>query len=318
MILYYMKNVLLLENIDQVATDYFLKHGYAVKTHPHALDESGLMQELEDITLLGIRSKTKITESVIKKSRKLKAVGAFCIGTDQIDLTSAKKHELRVFNAPFSNTRSVAELALGEMIMLARGVTEKNNTMHEGIWKKSAVNSFELRGKKLGIIGYGNIGMQLSVLAEALGMRVIFYDLIDRLSFGNAHKCTSMKALLKEADVISIHVDGRKANTNLIGQKEFSDMKDGVIFLNLSRGKIVDLDALTDALLAKKVLGAAIDVFPQEPGKNGEGFSSRLQHIQNVILTPHIAGSTKEAQADIARFVSRKLVEYHIAIKDNI
>lgn len=305
-----MEKVLLLENIDTKAVDFFTSQGYDVKTYPQALSGEELRTEIKKATLLGIRSKTKVTAEVIGWAQNLKAIGAFCIGTDQIDLKACRENKIAVFNAPFSNTRSVAELALGEIIMLMRGVMDKSLKMHTGIWQKSAKGSFEIRGKTLGIIGYGNIGSQLGILAELLGMRVLFYDIQDKLPLGNAQKCKKLIDLLSNSDVISVHVDGRKDNNHLIGESEFMFMKEGVFFLNVSRGKIVDVDALARNLRSGKIAGAAVDVFPQEPPKNGVGFITPLQSIPNVILTPHIAGSTEEAQEDIAKFVSQKLHDF--------
>ncbi|MEO6508820.1 MAG: phosphoglycerate dehydrogenase, partial [Patescibacteria group bacterium] len=236
--------------------------------------------------------------------------GAFCIGTNQIDLAVAATKGVAVFNAPYSNTRSVVELTLGEIIMLSRQTFTKSQKLHKGEWDKSAEGSHEVRGKRLGIIGYGNIGSQLSVLAEMMGMEVYFYDIVDKLALGNAQKCGSLKELLKLADIVTVHVDGRKANTNFIGDPEFKLMKGNVIFLNASRGFIVDLEALTKHIISGHIRGAAIDVFPYEPKNNKEAFISPLQNLPNVILTPHVGGSTLEAQKGIAEFVSRKLMEF--------
>jgi D-3-phosphoglycerate dehydrogenase len=237
-------------------------------------------------------------------------IGAFCIGTNQINLEEATRKGVAVFNAPFSNTRSVVELAIAEMIMLIRNITDKSDKMHRGEWDKSAQGSFEVRGKKLGLIGYGNIGTQLSVIAESLGMKVFYYDTEERLSLGNATKCRTMKEVLEQADVISLHVDGRESNTNLIGAREFELMKKGVIFINLSRGHVVDIQALRENILSGKVAGTAIDVFPYEPVSNSEEFKSELRGLPNTILTPHIGGSTLEAQENIGNFVPGKVMEY--------
>lgn len=304
-----MKKVLLLENIDQAAHALFQQAGYEVVAIPHALLEDDLMQALIGIEILGIRSKTKVSKKVLSRAKALRVIGAFCIGTDQIDLAACQQQDVAVFNAPFSNTRSVAELALGEIIMLSRRIFEKSSLMHQGMWQKSAQGSHEIRGKTLGIIGYGNIGSQLSVLAECLGMQVYYYDLIDVLPMGNAKKCTSMEEVFEQSDVVSVHVDGRKENRGLITEKLLRHSKHGALFLNLSRGKVVDLAGLATCLQEGIIAGAAIDVFPEEPEKNGE-FVSVLQKLPNVILTPHIAGSTQEAQADIGTFVARKLVSY--------
>ncbi len=301
---------LLLENIDQKAVDNFKEEGYQVELLKSALDEEELSKKIKGVSILGIRSKTKITKNILDKADKLKVIGAFCIGTDQMDLSSVTKKGIVAFNAPFQNTRSVVELAIGEMIMLLRGVTDKNNLLHQGIWDKSAKGSNEIRGKKLGIVGYGNIGSQLSILAEGLGMEVYFYDIIEKLSLGNAKRCQTLEELLKISDIITIHVSGDRVNTNLIGQKEFQKMKDGVVFLNLSRGFIVDIKALEGAIRSGKVRGAALDVFPKEPKGKDDPFVSKLQGLPNTILTPHIAGSTQEAQKEIGYFVSSKIIDY--------
>jgi D-3-phosphoglycerate dehydrogenase len=302
--------VLLLENIHESAIARFKKEGYKVKTVAKALSEEELIEELSDISILGIRSKTEITKKVLQSAPKLAAIGAFCIGTNQIDLEAAADQGVVVFNAPYSNTRSVVELVIGEMILLIRGIVDKSNKLHEGVWDKSAAGSNEVRGKTLGIVGYGNIGSQLSVIAENLGMKVIFYDLETKLALGNAVQAKSMADVLSKSDIVTIHVDGRVSNKNLIGTKEFAKMKEGVIFLNLSRGFVVDIDALTHALKSGKVRGAAVDVFPKEPHGKGEKFESALLGLDNVILTPHIGGSTEEAQHNIGEFVSEKLATY--------
>ncbi len=275
-----------------------------------ALDEEELIAALDGVDLLGIRSKTQVTRRVLESRPDLMAVGAFCIGTNQIDLQAATDTATAVFNAPYSNTRSVVELALAEIIAMARHLTDRSGELHRGEWNKSAKGSHEIRGRKLGIVGYGNIGSQLSVIAEAMGMQVYFYDIADRLALGNAHKCSSLQQLLETAEVISLHVDGREENTDLFGADEFAMMRDRALFLNLCRGFVVDLDALRDNLLSGHIAGAAVDVYPEEPKKNGEPFTSVLQGIPNVILTPHIGGSTQEAQEDIGHFVSGKLLDY--------
>ena len=302
--------VLLLENVHPAAIQLFEQEGFNVEIRKGALDEDELIEAIRDVSILGIRSKTNVTERVLEHANKLMAVGAFCIGTNQIDLDACTRKGVAVFNAPYSNTRSVVELAIGEIIMLIRSVVPKSNLMHQGGWDKSAKNSFEVRGKKLGLIGYGNIGTQLSVVAEALGMEVYFYDVVDKLALGNARKCKSLDELLAIADIISLHPDGRKENKNLISYREFSLMKNGVIFLNLSRGHVVDIPALVEAVERGKVAGAGIDVFPQEPKTNNEEFMSALRNLPNVILTPHIGGSTEEAQENIGNFVPTKLLEY--------
>lgn len=311
--------VLLLENIESAAAENFTKEGYQVEALKSALTEDELITRIKDASILGIRSKTKVTKNVLKNARKLKCIGAFSIGTDQLDSDEAARAGVAIFNAPYQNTRSVVELAIGEMIVLMRGVIDKNNKAHSGIWDKTAVNSNEIRGKTLGIIGYGSIGSQLSILAESLGMEVIFYDNIEKLALGNAKKALTLDELLKKSDVISLHVTGDpKANANLISEKEFSKMKDGVIFLNLARGFIVDVKALVKNIKSGKIRGAGIDVFPSEPKGNtstgsvqgGEPFTTELAGLPNVILTPHIAGSTEEAQKNIAQFVSRKIIDF--------
>jgi D-3-phosphoglycerate dehydrogenase len=262
------------------------------------------------VHILGIRSKTKVTVKALEAADKLMAVGAFCIGTNQVNLEACTKAGIAVFNAPFSNTRSVVEMVIGEMIMLMRGTFPKSVGLHQGKWDKSASHSYEIRGKKLGIVGYGNIGSQLSVLAEALGMQVYYYDVEEKLALGNAKKMNSLKDLLRKSDVVTLHVDGRAENKGLIGTREFKMMKDGVIFLNLSRGHVVDIDALRKHIDNGKVRGAAVDVFPKEPGSNSEPFESPLLGLPNVILTPHIGGSTIEAQKNIAVYVPDTLISY--------
>jgi D-3-phosphoglycerate dehydrogenase len=260
--------------------------------------------------VLGIRSKTMVTARVLENANRLMAIGAFCIGTNQIDLKEATQRGIAVFNAPYSNTRSVVELVIGQIIILIRKIADKSAAMHLGKWDKSATGSFEIRGKKLGILGYGNIGSQLSVLAESMGMKVIYYDREEKLALGNATKCKSLQELLETADVVSLHVDGRKENNNLISRREFGWMKKGVIFLNLSRGHVVDIAALKENILSGKVAGCAIDVFPHEPKSNNEEFVSELRGLPNTLLTPHIGGSTLEAQENIAQFVSGKFLDY--------
>ena len=302
--------VLLLENIDPLAVETFKSEGYEVESLSTALDEMELIEKIKDVSILGIRSKTEVTEKVISHAKKLLTIGAFCIGTNQISLKTSSENGIVVFNAPFSNTRSVVELVLGEIIMLSRNVFDKSKNLHKGIWDKSAAGSHEVRGKKLGIVGYGNIGSQLSVLAEMMGMQVYFYDTSDKLALGNTRKCGSLKELLKIADIVTIHVDGKKSNTNLIGESEFKLMKQKVIFLNLSRGFIVDIEALAKNIKSGKVAGAAVDVFPYEPKNNKEPFISPLQSLPNVILTPHLGGSTLEAQRSIGQFVSAKITDF--------
>ncbi|UBZ07045.1 phosphoglycerate dehydrogenase [Salegentibacter mishustinae] len=303
-------NVLLLENVHQDAVDIMKKEGYNVSVHPGAMDEDELCEKIKDVSVIGIRSKTHLTEKVLENANRLIAVGAFCIGTNQIDLQACLKKGVAVFNAPYSNTRSVVELAIGEIILLMRNLPDKMRLMHEGKWEKSANKSFETRGKKLGIIGYGNIGAQLSVMAESVGFDVYYYDVEEKLPMGNVTKCNSLKELLETVDIVTLHVDGRKENKDIIGEKEFGYMKDNVIFLNLSRGHVVDIKALKKNIESGKIMGAGIDVYPQEPKTNNEEFVSELRNLPNVILTPHIGGSTLEAQENIGNFVPGKIIEY--------
>jgi D-3-phosphoglycerate dehydrogenase len=303
-------NVLLLENVHPVAVALLKAEGFNVETYHAALTEEELCERIKNVSVLGIRSKTQVTAKVLENANRLMAIGAFCIGTNQIDLATATKKGIAVFNAPFSNTRSVVELAIAEMIMLMRNIVDKSVKMHKGIWDKSAKGSFEVRGKKLGLVGYGNIGTQLSVIAESLGMKVLYYDVEERLSLGNAVKCKSLKEVLEQADVISLHVDGRASNANLIGEREFALMKKGVIFINLSRGHIVDIKALRENIVNGKVAGCAIDVFPYEPVSNDEEFVSELRGLPNTILSPHIGGSTSEAQENIGNYVPGKIMDY--------
>ena len=303
-------NILLLENVHPVAVESLREEGFKVETEKGALSEAELCERIRDVSVLGIRSKTQVTKKVLENANRLMTIGAFCIGTNQIDLKTATDKGIAVFNAPFSNTRSVVELAVAEMIMLIRNIPDKSVKMHQGGWDKSASGSFEVRGKKLGIVGYGNIGTQLSVLAEALGMKVLYYDREEKLALGNATKCRSLNELLEQADIVSLHVDGRESNKNMIGQREFEAMKAGVIFINLSRGHVVDIHALKESILAGKVAGCAIDVFPEEPSSNAEEFVSVLRGLPNTILTPHIGGSTSEAQENIGYFVPAKITDY--------
>lgn len=298
---------LLLENIHSEAVRLLGERGIEVDSRPGALDEDELIAALDGVDLLGIRSKTTVTAKVLESAPDLIAVGAFCIGTNQIDLAAAAEQGTVVFNAPFSNTRSVVELVVAEIISLARRLSEKNAKMHAGEWDKSATGAHEIRGRTLGIVGYGNIGSQLSVVAEAIGMRVIFYDVEDKLALGNARRCDTLDELLGEADTVSLHVDGRSGNAGLFGAEQFAAMRPRSIFLNLCRGFVVDHESLRDHLVSGHIAGAAVDVFPSEPKKAGEAFTSSLQNLPNVILTPHIGGSTQEAQEDIGRFVAGKL-----------
>lgn len=301
--------VLLLENIHADAEAAFAAAGFDVERIPHSPTRKVLAQGLPGVSVLGIRSKTRIAAELLDRSPELQAVGAFCIGTDQIDIEACNRRGVAVFNAPYSNTRSVVELALAEMILLLRGVFDRSVDLHKGIWGKSSEGFHEIRGKKLGIVGYGNIGSQLSVLAEALGMEVYYNDLDEKLTLGNARKC-ALDELLRVADIVTVHVDGRESNRGLFGEREFAAMKDGAVFLNLSRGFVADVDALARTLRSGKLRGAAVDVFPEEPKSNKEPFSSPLQGIPNVLLTPHIGGSTEEAQQGIGGFVAGRILEY--------
>ncbi len=302
--------VLLLENIHPGAAARLSKDGYQVETVARALDEDELIGAIGGVQLLGIRSGTHVTERVLDAAPGLLAVGAFCIGVNQIDLGAASRQGIAVFNAPFSNTRSVVELALAEIIALTRHLTDKNAQMHAGMWDKAATGSHEVRGRRLGIVGYGNIGGQLSVLAESLGMTVFFYDTADKLALGNARRCGSLQELLEISDVVTLHVDGRPGNSGLFGAEEFAAMRPGSLFLNLSRGFVVDHAALRQNIGSGHLAGAAVDVFQQEPRGRGEEFTSELRGLPNVILTPHVGGSTEEAQQDIGEFVAGKLHDY--------
>lgn len=301
---------LLLENVHADAAAALRSEGYRVETLSDALPEAELARAIKGVSLLGIRSKTRVSAKVLAAADRLLSVGCFCIGTEQVDLSAAGAAGVAVFNAPYSNTRSVVELAIGEIVMLYRRVTEGSSILHAGGWRKSAQGCQEVRGRTLGIIGYGRIGSQLSVLAESLGMVVIYHDLEERLSLGNARKCKSLAELLAKSDVVSLHVDGRAGNTNLIGARELKKMKPGTLLVNLSRGQIVDLDALARSLRSGHLGGAAVDVFPEEPMSNRDPFDSPLRGIPNVILTPHIGGSTAQAQQDIGVFVAARLVDY--------
>ncbi|MCL4113533.1 UNVERIFIED_CONTAM: hypothetical protein GTU68_011185 [Idotea baltica] len=301
--------ILLLENVHPAAFDKFSGDGFSVELVDKAIPEEELIEKIKGVHVLGIRSKTQVTEKVLEAADKLLVVGAFCIGTTQIDLKTARNKGIVVFNAPYSNTRSVVELAIGQIIMLMRNVFPRSTEIHNGQWNKTAINSREVRGKNLGIVGYGNIGKQLSVLAEALGMRVYYYDVDDKLALGNAVKCNTLEDLLNVSDVVTLHIDDNKANKNFIGEREIAQMKKGAILINLSRGFVVDIKALVGALKSGKLGGAAVDVYPEEPRSNGD-FITELQGLTNVILTPHVGGSTEEAQRDIADFVPNKIMDY--------
>ncbi len=298
---------LLLENIHPSATEVFGHHGIEVDARTGAMSEDELIEALPGFGLLGIRSNTKLTDRVLESASDLLAAGAFCIGTNQIDLSAAVGRGIAAFNAPYSNTRSVVELVIGEIIALARRLPEKTQRMHDGVWDKSAQGSHEIRGRVLGIVGYGNIGSQLSVVAEAVGLRVIYFDTTDRLAHGNAQRVATLDDLLGQADVVTLHVDGRPGNAGLFGAEQFKKMKPRSMFINASRGMVVDDVALRDHILSGHIAGAALDVFPVEPKRQGEAFESALRGLDNVILTPHVGGSTQEAQEEIGRFVSGKL-----------
>jgi len=303
--------ILFLENISDTAVKNFSKHGYVqVEKITKALGEEDLVREIKDVHILGIRSKTHITPKVLDAAKKLQAIGCFCIGVNQVDLHSATEHGIAVFNAPYSNTRSVAELVIAASIMLIRRIPDKNKSAHEGIWMKDSKGSYELRGKTLGIIGYGNIGTQVSVLAEAFGMKVMFYDVETKLPMGNAVDAKSLRELVRKSDVVTLHVPETPQTKNLINKTTLKHFKKGSILINYARGEVVDLDALQVVLKNGQLSGAAIDVYPWEPEKNGDKFQTPLQNIPNVILTPHIGGSTEEAQQNIGEDVSMKLFHF--------
>jgi D-3-phosphoglycerate dehydrogenase len=303
--------ILLLEGVHDNAVQEFRELGYTnVESLPVALDEAELIEKIQGVHMLGIRSRTRVTDKVLAAANRLMTIGCFCIGTNQVALDVARRAGIPVFNAPYSNTRSVAELVLGEIVMLLRRIPEKSHQAHEGLWNKSAANSFELRGKTLGIIGYGHIGSQLSILAEAMGMKVRYFDIEKKLAIGNAQPINSLEGLLGEADVVSLHVPATPQTKNMIGEAEIRAMRKGSYLINASRGNVVVIDALAKALSDRHLLGAAIDVFPVEPAANGEEFVSPLRGLPNVILTPHIGGSTHEAQANIGNEVAEKLIKY--------
>ncbi|SEA99821.1 phosphoglycerate dehydrogenase [Marinobacterium iners] len=303
--------ILLLEGVHQSAIDTLNAQGYTnIEFHTGSLPEEELIEKVRDAHFVGIRSRTQLTRKVFEAAEKLVAVGCFCIGTNQVDLQAATEGGIAVFNAPYSNTRSVAELVLAEAIILLRGVAEKNAKAHRGVWLKSANNSYEIRGKKLGIVGYGSIGSQLSVLAEGLGMNVYFYDVVTKLPLGNAKQVSSMPELLGMCDIVTLHVPELPSTKNMMGATQFDQIKQDAIFINAARGTVVDIDALCEALKAGKLLGAAIDVFPVEPRSNNDEFISPLREFDNVILTPHVGGSTMEAQENIGYEVAEKLIKY--------
>ncbi|EGQ8591664.1 phosphoglycerate dehydrogenase [Vibrio cholerae] len=303
--------ILLLEGLHPSSVEVLQAAGYSnIEYHKGSLEEAELIEAIKDVHFVGIRSRSNLTEKVINAAEKLVAIGCFCIGTNQVDLNAAAKRGIPVFNAPFSNTRSVAELVLGEILLLLRGIPEKNALAHRGIWKKSADNSYEARGKRLGIIGYGHIGTQLGIIAENLGMHVYFYDIESKLSLGNATQVHTLSELLNKCDVISLHVPETAGTKNMMGAEEFARMKPGAIFINAARGTVVDISALCNALESGHIAGAAIDVFPEEPASNKEPFESPLMKFDNVILTPHVGGSTQEAQENIGIEVAGKLAKY--------
>ncbi|MPV37073.1 phosphoglycerate dehydrogenase [Georgenia subflava] len=308
-----MARALLLENPHTDADPILAAAGLEVVRHPSAMDEDELIAALDGVDVLGIRSTTHVTERVLAAHPGLTAIGTFSIGTNQIDLRAAARRGIAVFNAPFSNTRSVVELAVGEIIALTRRLTVRDKALHAGVWDKTAAGSHEVRGRTLGIIGYGNIGTQLSVVAEALGMRVVFFDNAEKLALGNAHRMGSLAEVLAVADVVTLHVDGRAGNAGMFGREQFDQMKHGAAFLNLSRGFLVDYTALREKILDGSISGAAVDVFADEPRKNGDPFDSELRGLPNVILTPHVGGSTQEAQVNIGHFVAGKLSKYYRA-----
>jgi D-3-phosphoglycerate dehydrogenase / 2-oxoglutarate reductase len=305
-----MKKVLLLENIHPLARDLFLKEGFQVDTLKGALTEAELAQKVPGYDILGIRSKTYLTPAFFEAAKSVGTVGCFCVGTNQVDLNSARSHGVVVFNAPFSNTRSVAEMVLAEIVMLSRKLGTRNNEMHQGIWNKSSTQCFEVRGKTLGIVGYGNIGTQVSYLAEAFGMRVVFYDIISKLPLGNAKPMSSLEELMAEADFVTLHVPATDGTRNMIGAEEIKQMHPGSYLINASRGDIVDLKALQAAIESKHIAGCALDVYPEEPENNIPNYPSPMKGLENVILTPHIGGATEEAQVNIGREVASTLIRF--------
>jgi D-3-phosphoglycerate dehydrogenase len=302
--------ILLLEGVHTAAGDRFVQAGYRPEFVKHAYDEDELCQAIASVHILGIRSKTNVTKRVLEQAKHLLAIGCFCIGTDQVDLDEAARRGIPVFNAPFSNTRSVAELALAEVVMLARRAAHKSQLLHSGVWEKSAEGCFEVRNKSIGIVGYGHIGPQVGLLAEAFGMKVFFYDVVSKLPLGNATPVSSLKELLEVSDFVSLHVPDTSETRSMIGAKELELMKPGSFLLNLSRGRVVDLDAVSAAIQSGRLAGAAVDVFPEEPKSNADAFSSPLMGLPNVILTPHIGGSTLEAQRNIGLEVTSTFVKF--------
>jgi D-3-phosphoglycerate dehydrogenase len=304
-------NILMLEKISESATEVFLNGGYAkIKKLSGALSEKDLLAAIKGVHILCVRSKTQITEKIVAEADKLLAIGCFCIGVNQVDLKAATANGIAVFNAPYSNTRSVAELVIGSCVMLIRKIVDKNTAAHQGVWLKEAKGSYELRGKTLGIIGYGNIGSQVSVMAEAMGMNVIYYDIVPKLPHGNARQAGDLPELLKKSNIVTLHVPGDASTRNIINEHTLAHLQKGAMLINYSRGDVVDLAALKLYIQNGVIAGAAVDVFPQEPEKNGDAFTTVLQNLPNVILTPHIGGSTEEAQASIGLDVSSKLIQY--------
>lgn len=303
--------ILFLENVSDKAVQFFSDNGYTqIEKIPGALSEEELIKRIKDVHILGIRSKTHISGKVLQAASKLQAIGCFCIGVNQVDLKAATRYGVSVFNAPYSNTRSVAELVIGLSIMLMRRITDKNTAAHQGTWLKEAKGSYELRGKTMGIIGYGNIGTQVSIISESLGMRVLYYDQETKLPLGNASVCKTIKQVLAESDIVSLHVPDTALTRNLINEAQLKHFKPGALLINCARGEVVDLEALAAAIKSGQLGGAAVDVFPWEPEKNGDAFQTPLQGLSNVILTPHIGGSTEEAQVNIGEDVSLKLFNY--------
>ena len=302
--------VLLLENVHASATEAFRQEGFQVEAMTGALKEDELKKKIQDVHILGIRSKTQVTDAALAEGKRLLTLGCFCIGTNQVDLVSANRHGVPVFNAPFSNTRSVAELVIAEVVVLSRQLGDRSREVHEGKWRKVAAGCNEVRGKTLGIVGYGHIGPQVGVLAEAMGMRVVYFDIATKMPMGNNSAKRSLDEVLEESDFVTLHVPETPQTKNMMGKAELARMRAGSYLINLSRGSVVDIDALADALRTNRLAGAAVDVFPEEPESNGDGFKSPLQGLANVILTPHIGGSTSEAQASIGLEVSTSLVKF--------
>ena len=302
--------VLLLENIHSVATDIFKSEGYQVENLPGALKEDELIERIRDAHILGIRSKTSVTERVLKEAKHLLTLGCFCIGTNQVELEAAKIRGIPVFNAPFGNTRSVAEMVIAEIIMLARCLGQRSSEMHQKTWKKVSTGCYEVRGKTLGIVGYGHIGTQVSTLAEALGMKVIFYDIVSKLPLGNARRANTLNEVLTDADFVTLHVPATPQTHYMMSNDQLSQMKNGSYLINASRGTVVEIEALAARLKSQHLAGAAIDVYPEEPESNTNSFATALQGIPNVILTPHIGGATEEAQSNIGEEVPTALIQY--------